>query len=77
MSAVTPITLAVLALLLAEFGYEAGNVFFAQPEGAGALFTIGENPLPAPVSQVALDRLAEHFLGGTLLLVRRRLNFRD
>ena len=52
----------LMPLLLPGFGYEAGNIFFAQAEGAGTFLTVGENPLPAPVSQVALDCLAEHFL---------------
>jgi hypothetical protein len=75
--AATPITLAAWLLLAPGFSYEMGNIFLAQAEGAGAFFTVGEDPLPTPVSEVTLDRLAEHFLDRTLLLVRRCLNFRD
>ena len=76
-SAVTRTTLAVLPLLLPGFGYKAGDIFFVQSEGAGAFLTVGENPLPAPVSQIALDCLAEHFLDRALLLLWRCPNFRN
>jgi hypothetical protein len=64
-------------LLAPGFSYETGNIFLAQAEGAGAFLTIGEDPPPTPVSEVTLDRLAEHFLDRTLLLVCRCLDFRD
>jgi hypothetical protein len=77
MSAATPTTLAAWLLLAPGFSYEAGNIFLAQAESADAFPTIGEDPLPTPISEVTLDRLAEHLLDRTLLLVCRCLDFRD
>jgi hypothetical protein len=74
-SAVTPITLAALPAFIAGLVYKEWDIFLAKTEGAGALLAIRENSLPASVSQITLDCLADHVLGRALVFARRRLYF--
>jgi hypothetical protein len=66
-----------LAALLPGFGDQPGDVRFGKTELAGSGLAPFNEPTPAPVFQVNLQRLADQLVSGAVIFLCRRLYFRQ
>jgi hypothetical protein len=66
-----------LAAFLPGFGNQPGEVGFGKAELAGASLAPFNEPTPAPVFQINLQRLADQLVRGAVIFLRRRLYFRQ
>ena len=64
-----------LAAFLPGFGNQPGQVGFGKAELAGAGLAPFNEPTPAPVFQVNLQRLADQLVSGAVIFLCRRLYF--